>query len=70
MLPQAGGEAVSARSVQQLLECTDGAGLDQGSQIERTNTYCASGFPDVHMDFILRSVTVNLNRNISHVLEN
>ena len=56
--------------MQQLLECTDGAGLDQGSQIERTNTYCASGFPDVHMDFILRSVTVNINRNISHVSEN
>ena len=59
-LCKAQGETVSSRSVQQLSECTDGLALDKGSQVERTNTYCVGGFPDVHMDFIVRSLTHNL----------
>ena len=56
-LCEAGGGAVSARSVQQLSECTDGRALDQGTGVERNNVFCDSGFPDVHMDFIIRSVS-------------
>ena len=52
----AGERPVSARSVQQLLECTDGLALEKGTQLERANTYCVGGFPAVHMDFIIRSV--------------
>ena len=44
------------RSVQQLSECTDGSVLDQGSQLERTNVHCESGFPDVHMDYMVNSL--------------
>lgn len=55
-LCQAGGERLSPRSVQQVVECTDGLKLDQGTQVERSNIFCVSGFPDVHMDFIIRSV--------------
>ena len=51
----AGGRPVSSRSVQQLLECTDGLALEKGTQLERANTYCVGGFPAVHMDFIIRS---------------
>ena len=46
--------SISARSVQQLLECTDGLAVDEGTQVERRNSYCVSGFPDVHMEYIIR----------------
>ena len=52
----AGERPVSARSVQQLLECTDGLAIDEGTRLERANTYCVGGFPAVHMDYIIRSV--------------
>ena len=48
------------KSVQQLSECTDGNVLDQGSQIERTNSFCESGFPDVHMTYILDELNGNI----------
>ena len=28
-------------------------GLDIGAQMERVNTHCVTGFPDVHMEFIM-----------------
>ena len=30
-----------------------GLGLDIGSQMERVNSHCVTGFPDVHMSFIM-----------------
>ena len=53
----AGGGGISPRSVQQVGECTDGRKLDQGTSVERGNIFCEVGFPDVHMDFIIRSVS-------------
>ena len=50
----AGERDLSPRSVQQVSECTDGRTLDQGSQIERSNSFCESGYPDVHLDYIIR----------------
>ena len=42
-----------ARSLQQLSECTDGRGADIGTQLERVNQHCVTGFPDVHMMLIM-----------------
>ena len=55
-LCRAGGETVSPRSVQQISECSDGTGLDLGSQVERVNTHCVSGFPDVHFSFLINGL--------------
>ena len=34
-------------------ECTDGFGVDIGTQLERVNKHCITGFPDVHMTLIM-----------------
>ena len=34
-------------------ECTDGRGADIGTQLERVNQHCVTGFPDVHMMLIM-----------------
>ena len=39
--------------MQQVSECSDGRTLDQGSQIERINSFCESGYPDVHLDYVI-----------------
>ena len=57
----AGERNLTARSVQQVSECTDGVALDTGSPIERTNTFCESGFPDVHMDYIINNLDGRLD---------
>ena len=53
----AGDRSFSPRTVQQFSECTDQQALDAGSQLERKNAHCVTGFPDVHMDFILKSLS-------------
>ena len=41
------------RSLQQLSECTHGLGADIGTQLERVNQHCITGFPDIHMMLIM-----------------
>ena len=31
-------------------------GLDIGSQMERVNRHCVTGFPDVHLDYIINNL--------------
>ena len=52
---------MSPRSVQQISECSDGTGLDLGSQVERVNTHCESGFPDVHFSFLINGLSGQLD---------
>lgn len=59
-LCQAGGEVVTSRSVQQASECSDGTGLDIGSQVERRNSHCVVGFPDVQLSFIVNGLSGQL----------
>ena len=40
-------------SVQQMIDCTNGLGLDIGTEMERVNVACQSGFPDVHLELAL-----------------
>jgi len=49
----AGENNLKPRSIQQISECTDALGLDEGSQLERVNQHCLTGFPDVHMSYIV-----------------
>jgi len=56
----ASGQLPSSRSVQQISECTDGRGLDIGTSLERVNTHCVSGFPDVHLDFVIKELNGNI----------
>ena len=49
-----------ARSLQQLSECTDGRGVDIGTQLERVNQHCVTGFPDVHMSLIMTELNGTL----------
>ena len=65
-LCRAGGEVVSPRSVQQISECSDGTGLDIGSQVERLNTHCVSGFPDVHFDYLINNLEGQLDSAINN----
>ena len=65
-LCQAGGEIVSPRSVQQLSECSDGTGLDLGSQVERVNSHCETGFPDVHLSFLVNGLGGQLDSAINN----
>ena len=65
-LCRAGGERVSARSVQQISECSDGTGLDIGSQLERVNTHCVTGFPDVHFSFLVNGLDGQLDSAINN----
>ena len=48
------------RSLQQLSECTDGLGADVGTQLERVNEHCVTGFPDVHMMLIMTELNGTL----------
>ena len=48
------------RSLQQLSECTDGLGADIGTQLERVNEHCVTGFPDVHMMLIMTELNGTL----------
>ena len=48
------------RSTQQLSECTDGLGADIGTQLERVNQHCVTGFPDVHMMLIMTELNGTL----------
>ena len=65
-LCRAGGERVSPRSVQQISECSDGTGLDIGSQLERVNTHCVTGFPDVHFSFLVNGLDGQLDSAINN----
>ena len=65
-LCRAGGETVSPRSVQQISECSDGTGLDLGSQVERLNTHCLSGFPDVHFSFLINGLGGQLDSAVNN----
>ena len=49
------------RSVQQLSECTDGRVADLGTQLERVNEFCVTGFPDVHMMLIMTELNGTLD---------
>ena len=40
----------------QVSSCTDGLGLDVGTQMERVNLYGKKGFPDVHMSYIVSAL--------------
>ena len=62
----ASGQLPQSRSVQQISECTDGRGLDVGSPIERVNTFCVSGFPDVHLDFVIKELNGNIDAAINN----
>ena len=52
----AGENNLQPRSIQQISECTDSLGLDVGSQLERVNQHCITGFPDVHLSYIVGSL--------------
>jgi hypothetical protein len=39
-------------SQQQLVDCTAGLTVDNGTELERSNQGCVSGFPDVHLKFV------------------
>ena len=39
-------------SQQQLVDCTAGLTVDNGTELERSNLGCQSGFPDVHLKFV------------------
>lgn len=39
-------------SQQQLVDCTAGLTVDSGTELERSNLGCQSGFPDVHLKFV------------------
>ena len=54
------------RSVQQISECSDGTGLDLGSQVERLNTHCLSGFPDVHFSFLINGLGGQLDSAVNN----
>ena len=41
-------------------ECTDGRGADIGTQLERVNEHCITGFPDVHMMLIMTKLNGTL----------
>ena len=41
-------------------ECTDGLGADIGTQLERVNQHCVTGFPDVHMMLIMTKLNGTL----------
>ena len=41
-------------------ECTDGLGADVGTQLERVNKHCVTGFPDVHMMLIMTQLNGTL----------
>ena len=41
-------------------ECTDGLGADVGTQLERVNQHCVTGFPDVHMMLIMTELNGTL----------
>ena len=62
----ASGQLPSSRSVQQISECTDGRGLDIGSPLERVNTHCVSGFPDVHLDLVIKELNGNIDAEINN----
>ena len=53
-LCQAQGSWVSPRSAQQLEECTDGRKQGEETELERSNSYCEAGFPDIHLDYIVK----------------
>ena len=53
-LCQAQGSWVSPRSVRQLEECTDGRKQGEETELERSNSYCEAGFPDIHLDYIVK----------------
>jgi len=55
-LCQAANTGLDPRSVQQVSSCTDGLGLDVGTQMERVNVDRNTGFPDVHMSYIVSSL--------------
>ena len=55
---------LSPRSVQQLSECTDGRGADIGTQLERVNQHCVTGFPDVHMMLIMTELNGTLEAEV------
>jgi hypothetical protein len=40
-------------SQQQLVDCTAGLTVDNGTELERSNLGCVSGFPDVHLKFVM-----------------
>ena len=54
------GANIFLRSTQQLSECTDGLGADIGTQLERVNQHCVTGFPDVHMMLIMTELNGTL----------
>ena len=41
-------------------ECTDGLAADVGTQLERVNQHCVTGFPDVHMMLIMTELNGTL----------
>ena len=67
-LCQAGGarSSLGARSVQQLSECTDGRVLDRGSQLERNNAFCETGFPDVHLDYVVSDLRGQVEAEVNN----
>ena len=65
-LCRAGGERINSRSVQQVSECSDGTGLDRGSQVERVNTHCVQGFPDVQLSFMVNGLAGQLDSAINN----
>ena len=36
-------------------------GLDIGSQMERVNRFCVTGFPDVHLEYIINNLNGTLD---------
>ena len=40
--------------------------LDLGSQVERVNSHCETGFPDVHLSFLLNGLGGQLDSAINN----
>ena len=54
-LALAGRAAPVPLSVQQLVDCTVGRVEGQGQLLERSNTGCVGGFPDLHLQYVLET---------------
>ena len=54
-LSLAGRAAPVPLSVQQLVDCTVGRVEGQGQLLERSNTGCVGGFPDLHLQYVLET---------------